>query len=520
MHAIGIDNDSGRIPWTLRRVIHCSMNRLQAFTARAARAALLLALALAAPRGSLAADRMDPRDTRPAGPQEAVPDVRPDSPADDSSNDSSELPPGDSSGDRMQAMHSAFAEPTPLPETYGLVDRWDTALPTGNMLFHPAGIAVDRYGTVVLVERGNHRLTRASSRGGAPNSLQPNQPPQRIGAFGNGPGQFAAPEDVAVDGDGKRIYVADTGNRRVQVLAPSGQVLAIWPDVGLPRGIALGPGIGPDGALLPDARVYVADAEGRRIRVFDREGAWLADWTAGGGLALPLGLSLTPEGDLAVADHGRQRIVWLDADASEGSEGAEVGALSLDNRFGPGGAPLDVGQNDDGELYVAVARGVLRFRPTTPGGIGPEPQGSGVAAKLAFASELPPLRQRPCARACLPLASPCDLVESEIQSHEGIQRLDLRPGVGLFITYAPSQRWLDRVVVYPAIKPRGRISGPESNNINQNWSWPKPCQDYATAEYRHATDPGRIDAGAPSPCPGGRPCRGLAFRTMDSGTRR
>ncbi len=358
---------------------------------------------------------------------------------------------------------------------------------------------MDSHGTVVLAEAGNNRLTRASSRGAAPNSLQPDEPPQRIGGPGAGPGQFSKPEDVAVTVDGDRIYVADTGNRRVQVLAPTGDALAIWTDVGLPRGIAVGPGPGPDGAPVPDERVYVSDAEGRRVRVYAADGTWLDDWTAGGALGLPLGLTVTPEGDLAVADFDQQRVVWLDADGSEGPAGAEVGAIRLDNSAAPGGAPLDVGVNTDREVFVAVERGVLRFRPSTPASISDPPQGSGVVADLAFARQLPPLRQVPCGGECKPLGAPCDYVQSETTNHEGIQRLDLRPNVGLFITYAPSLRWGDRVMVYPALRPAGIISTPDYNNVNINWAWPKPCRDFNTAEFRHATDPGRIDAGVADP---------------------
>ena len=388
----------------------------------------------------------------------------------------------------------ASAWPTPLPETYSLVDTWDTAIPTGPYLFHPAGIAVDRNGVVVVAETGNHRLTRASSRGAGP-GLQPGQPAQHLGRRGRGPGEFEAPQDVAVSGGGERIYVADTGNRRVQVLSPAGASLAIWPDVGLPRGIAIGPALGPGGAVEPDARVYVSDAAGRRVRVFSLDGVWLADWDAGGTLLLPLGLAVNADGDLAVADAGAQRLVWLDADASEGPSGALVGSLRLDNSAGQGGAPLDVGQDVNGDVFVTVARGLLRFRRGAPGADRP---GNGVAADLGSAERWRALGERmspACAERGCGLSSGCAILVDERENHEGFQRLDLRPDVGLFTTYSPALRWLDRVVVYPSAR-RGAGISPPANR--EGWVWPRLCEDYLSVEYRHATDPNRIAAGSPS----------------------
>jgi Mg-chelatase subunit ChlD/DNA-binding beta-propeller fold protein YncE len=380
--------------------------------------------------------------------------------------------------------------PTALPESYGLVDTWVTDLPTGRMLFHPTGVAVDTHGRVVVADTGNGRLVRASARGRAPDSLNPNDPAQHIGQPGSGLGAFADPEDVAVSAEGDRIYVADTGNRRVQVLATDGTVLAAWTDVGLPRGIAFGSVRAPSGSAGGD-RVYVSDAESGRVRVFADDGTPLARWPVpapGDVRAEPLGLSVTPSGDLVVADHANQRIVWLDADGSEGPAGDVRGALALDNTVAPGGAPLDVGVDDHGDVFVAVTRGVLHFRIEPGRGTSLQAPGTGVAGDLAYVDTWPMLRcgQPGCGR-----SGPCSVFVAERDSHEGVQRLDVRPGVGLFVTYAPALRWLDRVVAYPARRDGG-ISRPVQN---EGWVWPLQCRDYVEPESDHATDVRRIDAG-------------------------
>lgn len=72
----------------------------------------------------------------------------------------------------------------------------------------PQGIARDHRGNFLVVDRDNHRLVKYSAQGAF------------IGAYGElgtALGQFADPFAVAVDANG-RVYVAEAGNRRVQVL--------------------------------------------------------------------------------------------------------------------------------------------------------------------------------------------------------------------------------------------------------------------------------------------------------------
>jgi DNA-binding beta-propeller fold protein YncE len=72
----------------------------------------------------------------------------------------------------------------------------------------PRGAAALDAGRFVVADASMHSLRVFSSEG---NELQ------RTGDFGSATGQFAYPAGVAVDDDG-RVYVADTGNARVQVV--------------------------------------------------------------------------------------------------------------------------------------------------------------------------------------------------------------------------------------------------------------------------------------------------------------
>ena len=48
------------------------------------------------------------------------------------------------------------------------------------------------------------------------------------GNRGSGPGEFLGPKGIAIDTTG-RLYIADTGNARIQRLMPDGTPEATWP---------------------------------------------------------------------------------------------------------------------------------------------------------------------------------------------------------------------------------------------------------------------------------------------------
>src|SRR5215472_485533 len=48
-----------------------------------------------------------------------------------------------------------------------------------------------------------------------------------FGKFGTGSGEFRGPHDIALDADG-RLFVADRGNMRIQILDQDGKSLGEW----------------------------------------------------------------------------------------------------------------------------------------------------------------------------------------------------------------------------------------------------------------------------------------------------
>jgi len=74
-----------------------------------------------------------------------------------------------------------------------------------------------------------------------------------FGKLGSGPVEFRTPHDIAIDAD-DRLWVADRGNHRIQILDLDGNYLAEWKQYGRPSGIA-----------LRDGLVYVADSESNGV---------------------------------------------------------------------------------------------------------------------------------------------------------------------------------------------------------------------------------------------------------------
>lgn len=174
------------------------------------------------------------------------------------------------------------------------------------------------------------------------------------GTEGNGEGEFNLVASglglgaVAFDAEGN-IYVADSGNRRIQKFDAERQFITSWGSQGAGEGQFLRPdALAVDG----DGRIFVADDLRADVQVFDSDGKYLATWggrDAGNGrLNGPTGLTVDAAGNLWVADSTNDLIVKFSPDGEFltrwGTYGSEAGEL-----FSPSSLAVD----DQGRVYVA-----------------------------------------------------------------------------------------------------------------------------------------------------------------------
>ena len=160
----------------------------------------------------------------------------------------------------------------------------------------PTDVAFDAQGNSYFSDGYiNSRVAKASNRGDWLASW---------GSLGNGPGQFDTPHGVAIAPNGE-VYVADRGNRRIQVLDQSGKFLRQFtidvpvpadakaaigvPPVnlttgsmapGAPDAICITPGANPVlfAADLYPGRVYKLSLDGKVLGVYGKSGKNLGEF--------------------------------------------------------------------------------------------------------------------------------------------------------------------------------------------------------------------------------------------------
>jgi hypothetical protein len=111
-----------------------------------------------------------------------------------------------------------------------------------------------------------------------------------------------------VDSTGN-VYVADSGNERIQKFDADGRFLTAW---GSP-GNSIGEFTQPFGVAVDSSgNVYVADYGNSRIQKFDAGGRFLTTWgmfgDGDGEFNWPTGIAVDSSGNVYVADNGNERI--------------------------------------------------------------------------------------------------------------------------------------------------------------------------------------------------------------------
>jgi sugar lactone lactonase YvrE len=170
------------------------------------------------------------------------------------------------------------------------------------------------------------------------------------GSKGNGPSQFSNPSGVALDGH-PLVYVADTGNDRVQVFSTDGKEITSFGSRGSGGAQFQGPlGVGADprtpGSMGP-ASVYVADTGNARIDAFGSLGAYVSAFGPPI-LGQPQAAAVAPNGNIYVTDPADNLVQMFAPDGTSlGSFGGTGQAPG--NLLGPLGIAVDA----SGAVYVA-----------------------------------------------------------------------------------------------------------------------------------------------------------------------
>lgn len=207
----------------------------------------------------------------------------------------------------------------------------------------PRGLALDRLGAVYVADTGNDRIEKFSSSG---NLLATFDAPS------TGQGQFRAPAGVAVESNGSIVIAAGS---RLVVLDAAGAFDHELPvaDVPTPDWV--------DVAVDRDDAIYALDAANNRVVRFGSDGSTSAfggPGTGDGQLQAPSGLAVR-DGTVAVADAGNARIQVFD------TEGNLLDAMPVTEWEAGAAAEADVAIDDGGTVWASspATNSVVIYRP-------------------------------------------------------------------------------------------------------------------------------------------------------------
>ncbi len=253
-------------------------------------------------------------------------------------------------------------------QSFGLDGTWKANLAESTGFFDskkkegrvkdPRGVAINDEGTIYIADTGNQRVDAFS--------------PEGVFLFGFGPQigslEMKEPTSVAWDKSGF-VYVADKGLKRVFKCEPSGSLITTYGEEGDGPGQFQSPS-----AIAFDGNnyLYVLDDQHRRVSVFAKDGRWMTDLFAGGKQERELQepVAVAVQGTrLMIADKGKKRVVSFDLHPTLAAPVSittatkdGLAALSWTAIADPWTSGYKIYRSTDGSSFVEIAStGAARF---------------------------------------------------------------------------------------------------------------------------------------------------------------
>ena len=241
--------------------------------------------------------------------------------------------------------------------------------------FFGGGITTDKGGNICILDNGNHRIQKFTSDGKFLSKWTNGYGGRGIaagdngnvyvglggnvttygsngeliiswGSSGSGEEEFNWPGGISISGDGS-IYVADSGNGRIQKFTADGAFITTWYGAFL-QGLAMNGNGDLYGVNPGEKSVYGFKFDGESI------GKWKYNSSTAEG-SFPTGIAIDVSGNIYVADYEDYCIKKFSPDGQLilrwGKEGTGDGEFSFEKYNGPDG----IGIETDGEGYIYVA---------------------------------------------------------------------------------------------------------------------------------------------------------------------
>ena len=174
--------------------------------------------------------------------------------------------------------------------------QWGTFGPEPGQFNTPVGIAVDDQGIIYVADVGNHRVETLSALG---------RPLAQWHTVGSGTGESTEiGYDLALDASGN-VYISDAhpfsdGSDHIQKFSPSGELLETW------GGTGSGPGLfnNPTGLVVDGkGNLFIADTGNHRVQELSPTGQYMAQWKVS--LSFTSKVALDAHGNIYVSDYNQ-----------------------------------------------------------------------------------------------------------------------------------------------------------------------------------------------------------------------